>query len=78
MSTRSPVQVLDLGLNNLTSLMRAIRGTEPASVHIVNTGEELREAGLIDLPGVGAFGAAMSSLRARGFEQPIRSHIAAG
>ena len=78
MSTSPPVQVLDLGLNNLTSLMRAIRGTEVASVRIVTTGDELHKAGLVVLPGVGAFGAAMSSLRARGFEQPIRSHIAAG
>ena len=78
MSTSPPVQVLDLGLNNLTSLMRAIRGTEVASVRIVTNGDELRKTGLVVLPGVGAFGAAMSSLQARGFEQAIRSHIEAG
>lgn len=76
MLTRPPVQVLDLGLNNVAFLVHALRGAEADSVDVVTTEDKPRRAGLFILPGVGAFGAAMSSLRARGFKQPIWDHLA--
>ena len=72
------VEVLDLGLNNLASLMRAlalagfdhIRSIEDCSLH--------RPARLMVLPGVGAFGAAMGRIHDRGFDTVVRDHVSAG
>lgn len=78
MSTSLAVQVLDLGLNNLTSLLRALREAGFTSLHVAANSTELRTSALLVLPGVGAFGAAMESLRTRDLEPHIQKHVADG
>ena len=72
------MQVLDLGLNNLNSISRALRDAGTESVRIVASASDFRDSRLMVLPGVGAFGAAMTSLRNRGLEDQIHEHVQSG
>ncbi|MGE5527624.1 MAG: imidazole glycerol phosphate synthase subunit HisH [Patescibacteria group bacterium] len=71
------IAVVDYGLGNLASVARALRAVgHPAEI----TGEAktLARADRLVLPGVGAFGACMANLSARGLVEPILAHINAG
>lgn len=70
------VAIVDYGLGNLYSVQRAcdhvgLRAT------ITNDPDAVRRADGIILPGVGAFGDAMSTLRANGMVEVLREAIAA-
>jgi glutamine amidotransferase len=71
------IAVIDYGASNLRSVMHAMSHLE-ADAHVAESPEELEGARAIILPGVGAFGAGMEQLRARGFEGPIKQHVADG
>ena len=72
------VEVLDLGLNNLASLLRALSQAGFRDVRAIDHGTLHRPAKLLVLPGVGAFGAAMDRIRERGFDSVLRDHLAGG
>ena len=72
------VEVLDLGLNNLASLLRALSEAGFHDVRAIDHSTSHRPANLLVLPGVGAFGAAMHRIRARGFDAVLRDHLASG
>jgi len=71
------IAIIDYGMGNLHSVAKAFEkaGAETA---IVTQAAELREAGAIVLPGVGAFGRGMTNLQARGFVSAIQDAVAAG
>lgn len=73
----SPVIIVDYGLGNLGSVARAVRhlGAKPL---ITSDPGAVRNAGRVVLPGVGAFGTAMSNLRERGLIEPLQAFAAAG
>ena len=71
------VAILDYGVGNLRSVEKAFAA---AGSHAIVSDDErvLREAEALVLPGVGAFGACMKELSARGFDQLIRERVAEG
>ena len=71
------VSVLDWGGGNLGSVLRALRraGAEAA---LVADGEAARSAERLVFPGVGAFGAVMAGLEARGLGEALRERLLRG
>lgn len=75
--TRRTVGVVDYGAGNLGNARRAVR--ELGCVEVLVRGpEELPAAGVLLLPGVGAYGAAVETLRARGMDEAIAQWAAEG
>jgi glutamine amidotransferase len=71
------VAILDYGVGNLRSVEKAFAAA--GSYAIVSDDERvLRKAEALVLPGVGAFGACMNALSARGFDQLIHERVAEG
>lgn len=66
--------IVNYGMGNLLSVRNALESLG-ASVRVVESGEQLRDAGAIVLPGVGAFGEAMGQLRARGLDDALRVEV---
>jgi glutamine amidotransferase len=68
------VAIIDYGMGNLFSVRLSCKnvGLEPV---IVETPQGLSEFDALILPGVGAFGDAMQSLRNAGFDQAIKKFI---
>lgn len=64
------VTIIDYGLSNLLSVERAVKklGHSP---HIARTGDEVRRAEVLLLPGVGAFDGGMHGLMERDMLRPI-------
>ena len=71
------IGLVDSGICNLASVLRALHAVG-AEVQIVTDPAQLGEISAIVLPGVGAFGDGMDSLRARGFVDPLRGVVDAG
>lgn len=71
------VTLIDYGSGNLLNVARAFEHLG-AEVTIVEDGASLEQAGLLVLPGVGAFADGMQQLAERGFIEPVRRHAAAG
>lgn len=71
------VQIVDYGLGNLFSIKNACLkvGLIP---EISSEPEDLNRADIVILPGVGAFGDAMTSLKSMNLVEPIREVAAAG
>jgi imidazole glycerol-phosphate synthase subunit HisH len=71
------VAIIDYGLCNLDSIRRAVEmcGGNP---FVTDDADRLREANLLILPGVGAFGVAMENLKSHGMDQAIREQVASG
>lgn len=74
---KGPLVVVDYGIGNLGSALKAFRRI---GVPAVLSGEprDLREACAVVLPGDGAFGAAMDELRARRLVEPLLEAVGAG
>lgn len=66
------VNILDLGINNLSSISKAFRLQSKCDLKIVQNSTEWEACDLIVLPGVGSFQAAMSSITERGFLDLLR------
>ncbi|MBV9868125.1 MAG: imidazole glycerol phosphate synthase subunit HisH [Abitibacteriaceae bacterium] len=71
------ITIVDCGINNLRSAQKAFEHLGFAT-HVTRQPEEVAAAQKIVLPGVGAFGAAMKSLRDAGLIEPIVDGITAG
>lgn len=71
------VAVLDYGIGNLRSAAKALERVG-ADARLTDSGVEVEAADAVVLPGVGAFGACMSSLRERGLEEVTRAACASG
>ena len=76
-ATKPRVAILDYGIGNLRSVEKAFAA---AGCRAVVSAEErvLRDAERLVLPGVGAFRACMTELRARGFDRLVRERVAEG
>ncbi len=71
------VAIIDYGVGNLRSVEKAFAATDCEAI-VSGEEKDLRAAEKLVLPGVGAFGACMSALRERGFDQLVRERVAAG
>ena len=69
--------IIDYGAGNLQSVEKALRHIG-CDCQVTADPAALLASKAAVLPGVGAFGDAMKSLRARGLEEPIRAFIASG
>jgi imidazole glycerol-phosphate synthase subunit HisH len=76
-ATSNPVVIVDYGLGNLGSVARAVRHLGAESL-ISSDPEVVYSARRLVLPGVGAFGTAMTNLRSRGLIEPLQAVAAAG
>ena len=71
------IAVIDMGVSNLASVFRALERVG-APIAEAARPSDLPTAAAILLPGVGAFGDGMASLRDQGFVEPLRRAAAAG
>ena len=69
--------IIDYQMGNLRSVQKGFERVGAAAA-IINEPEQIRAASKIVLPGVGAFGDAISELRKRNLVEPIREAIEAG
>ncbi|HVF43093.1 MAG TPA: imidazole glycerol phosphate synthase subunit HisH [Pyrinomonadaceae bacterium] len=75
--TLTRVAIIDYGVGNLRSVEKAFHAGGAAAVVTSDEGV-LREAEKLVLPGVGAFRACVEALIARGLDELVREHVAAG
>lgn len=75
--TRVKACIIDYGLGNLFSVRNACEHVGMEAT-ISDSRDDLLTADLVILPGVGAFGDAMVSLRSRDLVGPIQDYIASG
>lgn len=73
----SDVAVVRTGVANLASVLAAL-GRIGAVPYLVDTADDIAAAERVVLPGVGAYAAAMATLRDRELVEPLRAHIEAG
>lgn len=73
----SSVTVIDYGVGNLASVIKAMQfvGLQP---HLTTNPSEIALADRLILPGVGAFGVAMANLEAGGFIPVLKEYCASG
>lgn len=71
------LHLCDYGSGNVHNVERALARVG-ANVVRCTTPEELAGAKAVVIPGVGAFGECIASLRAKGFEQPLQDLAASG
>jgi glutamine amidotransferase len=71
------VAVLDYGIGNLRSAQKALQRCG-ADARLTTDASLAADAAAVVLPGVGAFGACMRSLRAAGLEQVCHDAVASG
>lgn len=71
------ITLVDYGIGNLRSLEKAFHAV---GVEVVRThdADAIRRAERLVLPGVGAFGACINTIRAMGLEVPIKAAVADG
>jgi glutamine amidotransferase len=71
------IRIVDYGMGNLRSVQKALErvGCEAT---LTSKPEEIRDAEKLILPGVGAFGAAMSNLERLALTEPIREFALSG
>lgn len=67
---RNMIAVVDSGLGNVHSIVKALEYVG-GEVMVATTAQQLAEASKIVLPGVGAFGDGMQSLKERGFASEL-------
>lgn len=75
--TAPRVAVLDYGIGNLRSAQKALERVG-ADAQLTDDLRVADSAAAVVLPGVGAFGACMDALRARGLEQAVHNAVADG
>jgi imidazole glycerol-phosphate synthase subunit HisH len=71
------VTIVDYGIGNVFSVMRAIEHVGGIAV-LTDDPQQIIESELLVIPGVGAFPSGMAGLRERGLIEPIRSFAASG
>ena len=70
--------VIDYGAGNLRSVLHALRHLGARDMHVVQDPQPLQRADKIILPGVGAFGACMTQMRAQGLDVALKAALADG
>ena len=68
------VSLLDYGAGNVRSLVNAIRKLGYEIIE-VRSAADINEASVIVFPGVGSFGQAMTSLREKGWAEPLVEYL---
>lgn len=71
------ITIIDCGVNNIRSVEKAFEHLG-FSTHVANLPQEIARADKLVLPGVGAFGAVMKTLREADLIEPILEHVASG
>jgi imidazole glycerol-phosphate synthase subunit HisH len=71
------VAIIDYGVGNLRSVEKAFAAMGCEAI-VTESDRELLEAERLLLPGVGAFGACMQALTARGFDDLVRERVGEG
>jgi len=71
------VTIVDYGMGNLASVQKALAKLGYAS-RLVSTSAEVQDAERLILPGVGAFGAAITNLLQADLVEPLRAYCASG
>jgi glutamine amidotransferase len=71
------IVIVDYGMGNLRSVAKALESLG-ATARVSSEAADAAQADKLIVPGVGAFGAAMRELGARGLIEPIRQFIASG
>lgn len=71
------IAIIDYGVGNLRSVEKAFAAVGAQAV-ISSDEKVLQQAEALVLPGVGAFGACMKALSARGFDELVRERVAKG
>lgn len=71
------VVIADYGVGNLRSVARAVTRCGATPV-LATTPEQVAQASILILPGVGAFGSCVAALKAHGLAEPALQVIAAG
>jgi imidazole glycerol-phosphate synthase subunit HisH len=71
------IAILDYGVGNLRSVEKAFSAAGARAV-VSDDDRTLQGADGLVLPGVGAFGACMTALKSRGFDQLIRERVSQG
>ena len=71
------IAIIDYGVGNLRSVEKAFAATKTRAV-VSEDESVLRQADALVLPGVGAYGACMKALAARGFDELVRERVAKG
>jgi len=71
------VSLIDYGIGNLLSVRRAFQAAG-AEVIMVETPDQVKGADHLIVPGVGAFGDCVSTLREKGFEPAIHEYLKTG
>jgi len=71
------IAIVDYGMGNLRSVEKGLARTGVAT-RVTSDAAEIRSARGVVLPGVGAFGACMENLRARGLDDVMRDVVASG
>jgi imidazole glycerol-phosphate synthase subunit HisH len=78
MTSATPdVTVVVTGVANLASVLAGWRRLG-AATHVTEDPDEVRRADRVELPGVGAFGAAMERLRDTGLDRALRERVESG
>lgn len=68
------ITIIDCGVNNLRSVQKAFEHLEYSTL-VTRSPDEIARADKLVLPGVGAFGAVMKTLRDADLIEPILEHI---
>lgn len=71
------IAIIDYGMGNLRSVAKALERIG-AEARIIDTPQGIGEAAALVLPGVGAFGQAMSRLTSEGFDELVKSWVKEG
>jgi glutamine amidotransferase len=74
------IRILDLGLNNLTSVVKCFEANsrEEDSVEVVTQQENHLMPSLMVLPGLGKFGVAMDSMKDKNFHSMLLQNLSVG
>ncbi len=75
--TKPNLVIVDYGVGNFRNVQKAFEAVG-AAAEITELIERVKEADVVVLPGVGAFGDAMRHLRERGLDQPVLAAAQAG
>lgn len=71
------IAVLDYGMGNLHSVSRAI-ATVGGNAEVTGAPDQVGDAAALVIPGVGAFGACVRALSARGLDRAVRDFVGTG
>ncbi|MBR1199482.1 imidazole glycerol phosphate synthase subunit HisH [Bradyrhizobium sp. AUGA SZCCT0158] len=71
------VIIVDYGVGNLRSVARAVTRCGATPI-LATTPEQVAQASIMILPGVGAFGSCVAALKAHGLAEPVLQVIASG